>query len=320
MARQSELSLIDVHTHIGVDLQFYLAGHHPYALDWPTLGDMTARNGIGRVVVFPMPSYFGLERLGNSLPGLQMQFSTPLIPYAFENRRLAKELARHADGPVAALPFWMVDPARACDAQIEALRSLKAEFPCFGLKIQGTIIRSKISELLQQGRGFLDLAAEWNVPVLIHTSVHPEDEWSQAVDILEVVRSRPEVRFILAHSCRFDRACLDEAAALPNAWLDCSAHGIHCVLATDDNPAVASIDQRFPSDYRDPAQVLADLAAAYPDKLCWGSDAPFDSYLDDEFALRGGYDAEIAYLKKLDAASVDRIARKNPLAVLGISS
>lgn len=313
-------SLIDVHSHIGVEVGFYLRGFQPYGLDWPTLSGMSRRAGIRQVVVFPMPTYLGSEALGTAGIIPRIDGISAGVPYAFENLRQARELGRFPDTGVRALPFWMVDPERACDEQVLALRKLRSEHSCFGFKMQGTIIRSRVLGLLHQGGCLLDLAEEWDLPFLIHSSIDPTDTWSQASDILSVVRARPKVRFILAHSCRFDVESLNEIASLPNAWFDPSAHGIHCTLAVADSPAVATKERRFDSDYSNPARVLADLACAYPDKLCWGSDAPFDSYMDDQMSLPGGYDAEISYLKQLSADALRRVANKNTNAFLGLKN
>src|SRR5690606_11636115 len=116
---------------------------------------------------------------------------------------------------------------------------------------------------------------------------------------LAVAEARPGIRFCLAHSCRFDKPSLDRIAELENTWFDCSAHRIHCVLAEQDSPSVASADRRFPSDYRDPDIVLHDLAESYPNKLMWGSDAPFDSWVDHNISLRSSYAAEAKTLHSL---------------------
>lgn len=318
MASPSTLPpLIDAHTHVGADLLFYLRGHAPYALGWSELAEMGGSLGIDRFVVFPMPTHLALNpkalREGEIAAGGGWQ----KVPYAFENRRMMLEITRSPALAARALPLWMFDPMREPELQAMALRELSAEFPCSGLKVQPTVIQSPISHLLGAGACLLDLAEERDWPVLIHTSVHPGDPWSPVGEILKVVASRPRVRFNLAHSCRFDRPALDRIAGLPNAWFDCSAHVIHCRLALQDHPAVAASARRFATDYADPARVLADLAAAYPEKLMWGSDAPFYSYCDETFQLVSSYAKEVAVLRALDATVIERIALMNTLRFLG---
>ena len=62
--------------------------------------------------------------------------------------------------------------------------------------------------------------------------------------------------------------------------------------------------------------MLHDLAQAYPGKLIWGSDAPFDSYVDHNLALLSSYPEETAALKALDEDTVDASSRRNTLAYL----
>jgi len=114
-----------------------------------------------------------------------------------------------------------------------------------------------------------------------------------------VAEATPEVSFCLAHSCRFDRECLDRVAALPNTWFDCSAHRIHCECARQNFANVTPVDRRFEANYDDPAAALVALAEAYPTKFIWGSDTTFQSYVDHKLSLRSSYAAETDCLRSL---------------------
>jgi predicted TIM-barrel fold metal-dependent hydrolase len=247
------------------------------------------------------------------------------VPYAFENRRMLREIYElFPEQGKSVLPFVMLDPMREPQAQAAALRQLRREFTFFGLKIQSTIIQSDIKSLGDGGRVFLELAEEWDLPILIHSSVHPADPWAQAKDILKIAEANPQVRFCLAHSCRFDRECLERTNELPNAWFDCSAHCIHCDSAVRNLPLVAPRARRFQSDYEHPAQVMADLATAYPNKFLWGSDSPFYSYVGNFdgqiFSLLSSYEKEVATLKAQPAKVIARIAEKNALEFLKLKN
>ena len=312
--------LIDCHNHLGVDLFFYLNGYYPYAQDLPALITEGRHGGIGRWVVFPM-----VANLTFDVSAMRRATLAPAgdktVPYAFENERMLREIYElFPDLGRFTLPFAILDPGREPAAQIQRLRELHREFPFYGLKIQATMIQSDIRALLTTGRGFVDLAAELDLPFLIHSSVAPEDKWSQASDILDIAAAHPHVRFCLAHSCRFDRACLDRVAELPNTWFDCSAHRIHCEGVTRGLGYVAPAARRFPADYRDPTAVLHALAAAYPKKLIWGSDTPFQSYvanLDGTFiSLRSTYAAETDCLRALPENFQQAIAHDNLLSLL----
>jgi predicted TIM-barrel fold metal-dependent hydrolase len=312
--------IIDCHNHLGVDLFFYCNGYHPYAQDLPALVTEGRHCGVDRWLVFPMVANLTFDvaamRQGKLLPGGPEQ-----IPYAFENERMLREIYQlYPDLGRATIPFVILDPARRAGEQIARLRDLHAEFPFYGLKIQATMIQSDVGALLKEGRGFLDFAAEFNLPFIIHSSIAPEDTWSQASTILDVAQQTPGVRFCLAHSCRFDRESLDRVAELPNTWFDCSAHRIHCQGVVDGHGYVAKAGRRFQADYRDPSAVLLTLAEAYPTKLIWGSDTPFQSYvahIDGKFvSLRSTYAEEVACVQALPDALRQAAGHDNLLAWL----
>jgi predicted TIM-barrel fold metal-dependent hydrolase len=317
--------VIDCHTHVGIELGQYLTGGFPYGQHLSDLVSEGGAHGIDRWIVFPMVTHLAqnIEALRDGKVLAEGALET--VPYAWENRRLMFEITTlFPDAGRATLPFAMFDPARQAEAQAQALRALREEYSFYGLKTQTTMLQSPIKSLLAEGRIFLELAQEWNLPVLIHSSVNPSDLWAQATDILDVAEQWPQVRFCLAHSCRFDRICLDRVAALPNCWFDCSAHGIHCVLATQNHPTVAPVERRFDSDYSRPGQVLCDLAAAYSDKLMWGSDAPYYSFasrvVDSTISLLSTYGAEVKYFDALPPAARQRAGYDNTLAFLGLET
>ena len=313
--------IIDCHNHVGADLLFYLRGEFPYAQHLSAMVAEGGALGVERWIVFPMVSNLSLDFAKMREGQIIFPGGFARVPYAFENRRMLREIYELFPGlGKATLPFVMLDPMRETAGQAAELRKLRGQLKFYGLKIQSTILQSDIKCLGRQGRVFLELAEEWDVPLLIHSSVHPEDTWAQARDILDVAEANPRVRFCLAHSCRYDKECLDRVNELPNTWFDCSAHGIHCDLAVRDLPVVAPPSRRFPSDYHQPAQVIADLAAAYPKKFLWGSDSPFYSYVGavhgGVLALPSSYEKEVAALKAQPAGVVERIANQNTLEFL----
>lgn len=313
--------IIDCHNHVGADLMFYLRGDFPYAQHLVTMTSEGRALGVERWVVFPfvVPISFRLEALKRG----ELVFDgsgLERVPYAFENRRLMREIHElFPEEGRACIPFAMLDPMRAQAAQIEELRKLRGQYTFHGLKLQPTIIQSHVRTLAEEGRGFVELAEEWDIPFIIHSSVG-DDPWAQASDILDVAEKFPRVRFCLAHSCRYDRECLDRVNALPNTWFDCSAHCIHCEGAVADMPFIAPRNRRFDTDYTDPARVIADLAAAYPAKFLWGSDSPFYSYAamlgEKRLALISTYAREVAALRAQPPDVVARIAGSNTLAWL----
>lgn len=313
--------LIDCHTHVGVDPAFYIKGHFPYAQDFRGLVEQAGRNGVQRLVTFPFVAYLGWDGLEISVPQNGTDF---LVPYAFENRRMLEEIFElNPDLASVALPFAIVDPSRRQREQCEVLRGLFQQYPIRGIKIQATMIEAPIRDLLGEGSCLVDLAAEWNVPMLIHSSIAPEDVWSQAGDILDIAEARPDVRFCLAHSCRFHLPSLDRLGRLPNTWVDCSAHAIHCDAVEANLGIVAVRGERLEADYSRPDAVMKALHDLLPERLMWGSDAPFYSYAgahsDGTLRLFSSYEREIAALGALSDSERLAVTHDNTLRFLGLS-
>jgi len=279
--------------------------------------------GIDKWVVFPMVTNLSLD-FGKLREGvIESNPQYEIVPYRWENRRMMREIYDlFPDRGEKTYPFVFADPMRNVEGQVEAIRELRDDYKFYGVKFQTTIIQAPISSLLEVGKPLLELAEEWDLPVLIHSSVDPADLWAQAKDILVIVERHPKIRFNLAHSCRFDKECLDRVAELPNAWFDCSAHCIHCDLAMENSPVVTPPERRIDSDFSNPRQVFHDLAAMYPDALMWGSDSPYYSYVahyDQGFlSLRSTYEREVECVKGLEKELSDKVTHNNALNFLGV--
>jgi predicted TIM-barrel fold metal-dependent hydrolase len=314
--------IIDCHNHVGADLLFYLHGDFPYAQHLVAMHDEGLALGVERWMVFPFVSHLALDVTAFRDGDIKDEAGKlHEVPYAFENRRLMKEIYElFPEEGKRMLPLIMVDPMRNTAAQAVELRKLRAEYRFYGIKMQTTVLQSDVKHLRDRGKVFLELAEEWDLPFLIHSSVAESDLWAQASDILDIAEENPHLRFCLAHSCRFDKECLDRVQALPNTWFDNSAHCIHCIGAVKDMPFVAPKARRFDTDYSDPARVIADMAAAYPRKFMWGSDSPFYSYAaeinHDVVRLISTYKAEVDALKAAGDQVVGRIGYQNILDYL----
>jgi predicted TIM-barrel fold metal-dependent hydrolase len=306
--------LIDGHNHVGVELQAYLRGHYPYAQTLPDMVGQGTALGVTHWVAFPMVSHFGMDLAALQRGSVEPDARLQTAPYAFENRRLQEELhllCPHLLGRV--FPFAMVDPLRATREQAAELRRLRERYPIYGLKVQASMLQAPALSLLGPGRVLLELAEEWDLPLVVHTAVYPGDPWSQPDDLLRVADAAPRVRFCLGHACRFDRPSLDRIAQSPNLWFDCSAHVIQCRLAVQGSPHVAPQGRRFEADYTRPEQVLRGLAEAYPGKLVWGSDSPYYTYVDADLALWSDYAAEAACLHALPEPIRTAVGCRNAL-------
>ncbi len=319
-------ALIDGHTHVGVCLASYMTEGYPYCQSAVDLHGKLATIGFDYWVSFAMPTPVAFDLSGYRENELRPAGDGSAAPFEFENRRLMVEVYDLFDDlSQRFVCFAVVDPERRQPAQVEALTALAADYPVCGLKVAGSPVRSRTDRLLDDGSCLLDWAAERDLPVLMHSAVHPEDPWSQTDDLLRIVEARPALRCCIAHAARFDRSALDRIAQLDNAWFDTSAFGIHCDLAVQEHLSVVPRARRFPGDYTRPAEVLAALAERYPDKIIYGSDSPFESYSIrhrhadgrlETYALRSDLARETAYLRALPAPVVRRMAYHNTVRFL----
>ena len=302
----------DVHTHIGLDPGFYLRGWWPYASTVTDLLAQLDKHGIDRAVAltFVLPSAFDPYAFADRnevslLPGR--------FPFDRENDLLHTELAR-VDLKHRLMQFAMFDPSREVEQQCRSLERLfmRGKPPIFGLKTQSTVIRSPIRALIEHGRPIMELAAQYRMPVLFHTSVN--DPWAQVADCLAVARAFRSVRFNLAHSLRFHEPFLREAASMPNVWVDCAAHLAHCELARENSPAVAPVGERVKCDYADPVAAFKAVHAILGrNKYMWGSDSPFMSWCDDKLRILYTYDQEMAVVNGLPAALRQEVLTDAPM-------
>jgi len=323
----AEPGLVDAHTHVGADAALFHGGSFPYALTAEDAVLRMDRTGVRYAVCFPFiyTAYFSLPDFVHSRfvrsPGDLCR-----VPYQFENQRLCQEIYEaFPDTAQRLLPFAFFDPEREPEAQVACLEELAARYPIFGLKTATSYLQSHIRALLGPGRSLLDFSARYDLPVTLHTAVIPGDPWADVFSILEVVESRPDVRFALAHTCRFDRRALDRADALENCFVDFSAFHIHCKLARQDHAAVAGRDNRFPADYTRHAAAMQAVAEAYPETVLWGSDTPAHQFMSrfvDEHGkehwmhLTCEVDRETDELRKLPAAMQHRIGYENTVRYL----
>jgi predicted TIM-barrel fold metal-dependent hydrolase len=288
----------DVHTHVGVDLGFYLRGWWPYSCTTQDLLQHLDANGIDRAVCFSFtfPSAFDAYAFADRgkielLPGR--------VPFDRENALLVQE-AQRIDLGRRLLPFAMFDPARCVSQQLQLIEPLVGRIA--GLKVQATTVESPIRALLDGGRDLMAFAEQHDLPVLMHTAVYANDPWSQVTDCLAVAEAYPRVRFNLAHSLRFHAEYLRRAAQLPNVWVDSAAHLAHCQIARDpDCPYLARAAERVSADCHQPADVLLAIREILGDRFMWGSDNPYMSWTDDSIRVLFSYADEVAVVAGLPA-------------------
>lgn len=173
-------------------------------------------------------SALDMERLRNG--EIKFPGGIEAVPYALENRRLLSEIYDlFPELGADMLPFVMVDPMREPKAQAAELRKTVRALPLPWPEVTNHHPAGTRQTPHGCGEGFSELAAEWDLPFLIHSSIADSDLWAQCGDILDVAEANPHLRFLLAHSCRYDKPSLDRVNELPNTFgFDNSAHCIHC--------------------------------------------------------------------------------------------
>lgn len=322
-----ERCLIDVHTHVGTDPANYMRGDFPYAQSAEDLLVRMDYFGIDVSVCFPF-LYTAYLDMGAFLKGKmrKSRLGVCAVPYALENELLCQEVYEaYPNCTGRLLPFAFFDPSREQAGQVSVLERLSEQYPLFGLKTATSYLQSPITDLLKKGECLLDFASQNNIPFMLHTSVAPADPWADVFSILEVVKARPDVRFCLAHTCRFNRDALEQAAELPNCFVDFSAFHIHCDLVKMKSSSAALMPDRFRAPYSKPTKAMTMIAEKYPNTMLWGTDSPYYCFMGRFTDKKGetiithlkcDTDAEINTLKELPKNMRQRIGYDNTIRYL----
>ena len=316
---------IDSHSHVGVALKMYCRMEYPYAETAEGIYYKQLSSGVDVNVIFPfsVDLYFDQKSL---LEGEMIPAENPVsdTPYKVENRILMREIFDFRPKiSKRFIPFISVDPARDVRGQIEELERLECEYPIYGIKINPVGCQSKALALLNEGEVFLDYAASRDIPFIFHAVTVPTDIYSQASDILEIARLRPDLRFCLAHAMIFNKAALDEADAMDNVWVDTAALKIQMdltnILVEDGVIERASL---VDADFADHAKLAEFLCESYPETILWGTDSPAYTFHCERFqgegniqrfSLDGSYEDEVLALNSLSIGMREKVSNTNTL-------
>lgn len=301
---------IDAHSHLGFSLRAFAALGYPYAQSLEDLYYRQRAGGVDVNIVFPYSAelFFDEHELvkGNCVPD-----PTPVspVPYGLENRMVLREVfGFFPELSHRFLPFLSADPGRMIAEQVADLTTLAEEYPIYGLKLVPIFCQSPVTALLEEGRPLLNFARERKLPVLLHTTSDPREEYSRAELAFRVIEANPDLRFCLAHCIGFHRGYLERAAALPNVFVDTSALKIQVQMAYEGSEVMAQGTDQFLADYRDYTAVMRALVDAFPDTIIWGTDSPAYTYMirrkqaEDyyvTFNLKASYEDEVAALNAL---------------------
>jgi len=319
--------VIDCHSHVGLSLKNYACREYPYAQTIEGLYYRQRAGGVDVNIVFPASGSLFFDPACFA-KGEMRPAKNPLspTPYTIENEMMMLEVFEfNPEHQERFLPFVMVDPGRDIAGQLQRLGELEKRFAVYGVKIAPVDCQSKITSLLDEGRPLVDYAAQRDLPLLLHTTADPLEQYSHAADCFRVIDQNPHLRFCLAHCIGFHAEYLERADEMPNVWVDSSALKIQAQCALENNRIIAAEVDRFEGDYSDHTKILGALAARYPDTIMWGTDSPWYTFICHrkqgegthlEFRLKAHYEDEIAALDSLPAGARRRACNTNVLKFL----
>ena len=318
---------IDCHSHVGMSLKAYACLEYPYGQTVEELYFKQRSSGVDVNIIFPASAslFFDPDLF---VKGEMLPAGNPLspVPYAVENEMMMLEVFKfNSEWKDRFIPFVSVDPGRMVAQQIDMLHKLEECYPIYGIKISAVECQSKITELLGDGEAFLQHASERDIPFTFHTTVDPDEGYSNAAMAFQVIERNLHLRFSLAHCIGFHEGFLDKAADMPNVWVDTAALKIQSQCAYEKMRIIAPEQDRFAADYSNHIKVMNSLVERYPDTILWGTDSPWytffsrrkqgdNSYLD--FSLKGCYEDEVAALSSLPDELRTRVSNTNTLDFL----
>lgn len=295
---------IDCHTHAtGLALHNLFHGRYPTGQSVRDLVLKMDRSRVDLAVCFPIcsPLYFDDDALrrGTLEPGGVEQF-----PFELLNRQHLLEVVTFGSGRV--LPFAGIAPAHEVAQQAAELDRLS--FGWFGLKHHTRATGSPANDLI--GSPFVAFAHRQNIPILVHTNPNPD--WTHARHVLAAAQAHPEVRFCIAHAADFDAEILRAVSSVANVYVDVSPLQSLCVdigRLEDPSPLLPGLD------LSDPPAVLADLHAALPHRLLWGTDEPWTAISGPAGEPLTAYDYadEVSVLEQVGAEVRQAICFENPV-------
>lgn len=274
------ITLLDVHSHVGVDPLLYLSHSFPFCQNLRDAFEQNRDAGVSHAVVFPMSTSLGYDLTALRKGRVVLTHKPAEIPFVFENEQMLRQLYEIFPAYKSMfIPFVIIDPLREAPRQVRALEKLLGRYPFYGLKVMPRATQARLSSLGREGRSFLEFAHTHDFPIITHSSVVRLDPYSQIDDLFKLARAHPALRFCAAHFCCFHLRRFQEADRMENVWVDSAAMSIGCDLVLKKAPVYVYGKEQVPANYRQPSRVFAELARRFPDTLMWGSDNPFHTWI-----------------------------------------
>jgi predicted TIM-barrel fold metal-dependent hydrolase len=313
--RQHETpSVIDVHTHCGIEHIGYMFRRYPTSQSIKDLVLKMKSAQVDFAVTFPFASsyyYFDFTKFNDHLT--LKPLPAEKFPYRTANQQLFYEIKLFGEEKI--IPFPMIFPGLEDQQQIEYLDKLGKKDLLFGLKLHS--LMTKVPAIRLANSEYLALAEKYNVPVLIHTG---HDAESRPEQVLELAILHPNIRFCIAHVGRFEKIVFENLSRLKtnNLFFDTSPFSAICYLTPLDIQEGRG-GEKLDLPYDQPAAALLQLYNMYPEGLLWGTDEPWTSVIDNKkqtLLKRVDYEQEKEILDILPHVAKQKIAFQNTVRFL----
>jgi len=322
------MTLLDVHTHVGVDPKLYLGHSLPFCRSIDVSRAEATAVGISHSACFPWVTslYYDLQELARTGNVVISGNGVGDAPYHFENEQMLRQLYETFPEYVSGfIPFVIVDTLRETRKQVEILSVLLEKYPFYGIKIHPRDAQAHIMTLDAEGAPILEFARKHDFPILIHGAATDIDPLSQVNDILELATRHPDLRWCPAHFCGFNEALFDRADKMNNVWVDSAAMSIGCDTVLEGMAIYETGPAKIDADYSRPEDVFRALAERFPDSFMFGTDNPAHTWIDTttyasgetvRFALRSSMEREKNMLSLISGETLEKVSYRNALAFI----
>lgn len=310
--------LIDLHTHAGVSLNAFFDDKYPYCYSAIEISRNIRCIGFDAACVFPFPAFLCGDNLpiGDKEKAVLRELMEE-VPYKKATEKILLEKERFELDNI--MPFAMFSINYAIKEQIEFLEEVSSKI--YGLKYYPDADTKKISDLMNEGRPFIDYLLKHNMPLVIHASENAclfESGYSNVMDAIELAKAIPGLRVAVAHMGHFSKKAMESVLSNrpDNFYYDVSPLLHICHIRTVNAGDVYDID------YSDPEVVMKELLNLFPDKILWGSDMPFNftcnlrnsehNFEYEQFSIENNFNI----LKKMGAENMTRMCSENTLDFL----
>lgn len=307
--RNNDETVIDVHTHSGVDNYNIIHRRYPTVQSVKDLVMKLNATGVDFAVNFPCAAsyyYIDLETLVQTRKFVPTQVEA--YPHEKANQQMMYEISLFGSNQL--LPFSIVFPKFELQKQIERIYELAEQDILFGIKLHTLGSRSPITTLANTE--LIGLAERFSLPFMVHTG---PDKYSLPQHVVEMALQYPRVRFCAAHVGRFEKTLYDslQEHSLDNLFIDTSPFISLCRLTPEDIQNDSG-GEKLDLDYCNPQQALQDIVKLYGRHLLWGTDEPWTTITDDRqqgIVQPIDYRDEVELLRSLPASTVNTIAYRN---------